>query len=273
MFTNFYSPRPGLESFVQAICIVGHSFSPTDTWSPLYTYMPIHTRFLCFFLGDPIMVKKDAGKFKKRARAIIIGPQLTPVTLNMGKRQLNVVVVLRPCGLYRLTGIPMHEIVDRDFDAREVFGKEIEIVLDKLLNSIDNDRKNRIVQEYLLSKISKLKPIQTIDRIMHNLVRLKGNLAMDYLSSQACISIRQMQRHCAQRIGFSPKLFSKLVRFSAAYKYKEINLASTWTEIAFLHNYFDQMHLIKDFRQFTGVSPGGLNKTELSHSIRLSDFD
>jgi len=44
----------------------------------------------------------------------------------------------------------------------------------------------------------------------------------------------------------------------------ENNPEISWTSIAYECGYFDQMHLIRDFKEFAGVAPGVIEK-ELSH--------
>ncbi len=189
MFTKYYNPHPALTEYVESICIMGHDFTQGNLLSPIYTYMPTHTRFLCFYLQDPLEIKRGSGKFQKRGHAIIVGPQLTPVTIDIGKKQENVIIMFRPCGLYRLIGIPLKEIIDCDFEARLIFGKEIDEVLERLMNASANEQQNTIIQDYLLGKVIKLKPALPIDRAMLQLIAIHGNLSMDNLASQSCLSV------------------------------------------------------------------------------------
>jgi transcriptional regulator GlxA family with amidase domain len=69
------------------------------------------------------------------------------------------------------------------------------------------------------------------------------------------LSIRQFERQFKQRIGLSPKFYSRLIRFSNAWILKENNPNLTWTTIAHQSGYYDQMHLIKDFKEFAAVNP------------------
>lgn len=272
MVWKYYSPHPALTEYVESICIMEHEFTASDTFSPFYTYMPTHTRFLCFYLADPLIVKRGPGNFEKRGHAMIVGPQLTPVTLNLGKKQTNVIIMFRPCGLYRLLGFSLDEIVDCDFEASLILGNDIANVTERLMNISSNERRNTIVQDYLLRKLSKLKPAFPIDRAMLELIAAHGNLSMDNLASQACLSVRQLERQSLQRIGLSPKYFSRMVRFSEAYKFKERNPFTPWIDIAYRFGYFDQMHFIRDFRHFTENNPSTLTEELLVHSVKFNSF-
>lgn len=273
MFSIYFPPHPALSEFVEIICVMGHDFSTSDFISPIYTFMPSHTRYLCFYLEDCIAVKRHDGYFETRSRALIIGPQITPVTMDLGKKHAQIIVILKPCGLYRLLGIPLRELVDCDFDARLVLGKEIDELLERLLNTSDNSVRNSIIQEYLLTKLSNLKPLLAIDSAMLQLVRSQGNLSMDLLAASSCLSTRQLERQSLERIGLPPKFFARMIRFSEAYKFKERNPHISWTKIAYQFGYYDQMHLIRDFRNFTGITPSIMKEQEIEHSIKFNSMD
>ncbi len=273
MFINYYPPHPALLEYVEMICIMGHQFSPDDKLSPIYTYMPTHTRFLSFYLEDCVIVKTDHSDFQKRTRCTIIGPQLKPVTLDLGKKNCRIIVIFKPCGFYRLLGIPLKEIVNCDFDASLVMGKEITEIVEQLMNTQDHAKRNIIIQKYLLFKLNFLKPILPIDFAMKELVSSFGHLSMEMLASKSCVCIRQLERQSLDRVGLPPKYFAKMIRFSEAYKFKERNPHSTWTEITHRFSYFDQMHLIRDFHHFTGHNPSTFTEEEILHSVKFSSID
>ncbi|MEJ7663660.1 MAG: DUF6597 domain-containing transcriptional factor [Hymenobacter sp.] len=133
MLHTYFAPHPALLEYIDGVFIVEIDFRAGAGLSPIYPFVPTHNRFLCFYLLDQVKVSKGPGQeFGQRARSIIIGPQLTPVTLDLGQRHCAVIVNLKPAGLYRLLGIPMAELVDRDYDARLVMGREIDELLDRL---------------------------------------------------------------------------------------------------------------------------------------------
>jgi transcriptional regulator GlxA family with amidase domain len=81
--------------------------------------------------------------------------------------------------------------------------------------------------------------------------------------------MRQFERVSKERIGVPPKLFARLVRFSKAYRLRERLPLLSWTSIAFECGYFDQMHLIRDFKEFAGVAPGVIEKALNNTPVRL----
>jgi AraC-like DNA-binding protein len=274
MHQEHFEPHAALLEFANSVFVFNTDFRAGTSLSPIYPFVPSPNRFLCFFLHDQVKISKGPGQeFIPRARSVIIGPQLLPVTLDLGRQHQAVVVCLKPAGMYRLLGIPMAELVDCDYDARLVLGREIDELLERLQESRSNAEKNAITQAYLLGKLPKLKPVLPFDRAMLQQVHASGNLAIERVAAQACLSLRQFERKSYDRLGFSPKVYSRMIRFSHAYKYKESSPFTSWLEIAHRCGYFDQMHFIRDFKFFAGFAPSGLRHEEIEHSVRFRTME
>ena len=267
MAPTHFAPHPALLAFIDSVFVLDIDFAGGTGLSAIYPFVPTHNRFLCFYLADRVAVKKQTGGFVARARSIIIGPQLTPVTLDLGRRHRSVVVNLKPAGMYRLLGIPMAELVECDYDARLVVGREIDELLDRLREGPTPQHCNDVVQRYLLGKLGQLKPALPFDLAVLRQVQASGNLPIERVAALACLSLRQFERLAYERLGLAPKLYSRMIRFSHAYKCKEHAPHASWTEIAHRCGYFDQMHLIRDFKFFAGHAPGQLTPAALAESV------
>ena len=79
------------------------------------------------------------------------------------------------------------------------------------------------------------------------------------------ISKRQLERVFLKNVGISPKKFSRIVRLNAAIK--RFKKADSLTALTYEAGYFDPSHLIRDFREFTGLSP----KAFFKHPCQLEE--
>jgi AraC-like DNA-binding protein len=79
-------------------------------------------------------------------------------------------------------------------------------------------------------------------------------VALDFLIRNSGLSSRQFRRQCLAVTGVSPKHLLRILRFRRA---SEAALAGAvrWPDLAANFGYFDQAHLIREFREFTGHSP------------------
>jgi transcriptional regulator GlxA family with amidase domain len=67
---------------------------------------------------------------------------------------------------------------------------------------------------------------------------------------------RQFERGFVNQVGMRPKLYSRIARFEAALDRKARSAAKSWTDVAHELGYHDQMHMVHDFQDFTGETPG-----------------
>lgn len=186
----------------------------------------------------------------------MVGPNTERLNLTFGYDHLVIKIGFQPGGLYRLLGIPMEEMLSyKEFDGEDIFGAEINDTIDALANAAGHAEIKGIVEGFLIRQASKLKKLAPIDFLLREVLKYSGLAKIDHLAKQACMSNRQFERVFKERIGLSPKFYSRLVRFTKAWLMKEKNPTITWTEIAYCCGYFDQMHLIRDFQTFTGTNP------------------
>lgn len=81
------------------------------------------------------------------------------------------------------------------------------------------------------------------------------------------VSERHLRRVFRETVGVGPKAFARLVRFHRALRVALEDEHAHWAQIAADAGYYDQAHLIAEFRAFTGLTPHGflgeLRATEL----------
>ncbi|MGI8599750.1 MAG: helix-turn-helix domain-containing protein [Chitinophagaceae bacterium] len=250
-----YIPHPALREFVVSFITVDAVLTESmDTVVTPYPPAP-HQSFI--FYGDhSIKMKKEgSSSFELQPSIVVVGPQFTRVNLMVMKRLKAVRVDFHPGGLYRLLRIPMTHLYDGGFDAFDVIGNEIRSINQQLLDAPDMELSKNIVENFLLKKIKNLKEALPFDGAMRQLLLNDGNIPIEKIASLACLSLRQFERKCTERIGIPPKAFARIARFSKAYRIREAKPDLTWTAIAYEAGYFDQMHLIRDFKEFAGVTP------------------
>lgn len=72
------------------------------------------------------------------------------------------------------------------------------------------------------------------------------------------VSERSLRRAFHHAVGMSPKAFAKLARFHRAVRAAREDVHAGWANIAAAAGYYDQAHLISDFRELAGVTPRAL---------------
>jgi AraC-like DNA-binding protein len=72
------------------------------------------------------------------------------------------------------------------------------------------------------------------------------------------VSERHLRRVFRETVGVSPKSFAKLTRFHRALRAARESAPASWASIAAAAGYYDQAHLIAEFRAIAGVTPRAL---------------
>jgi AraC-like DNA-binding protein len=271
MFLQFFKPSPALEEMVNNIMISKVSFNPLAP-KPSFLFPPLPEQCLFFYPNDRMEVQYAAGCTEKLAPCAIVGPQTAPLHITMGHEHLVIKVGFQPGGLHRLLGIPMHHLLRPEaFDAGELLGPEVYLVNEQLREATTYSQMQSIVERFLLKKQNALKQRLPIDQVLPLLIKYGGLLPIDKLAGLACLSTRQFERTFKDRVGVSPKFFSRLVRFANAWVQKESSPQANWTEIAHACGYYDQMHLIRDFKEFAGANPSLIEASLRETAINLQN--
>lgn len=251
-----HTPRPALAPFIHAL-VVSTSLADGRGYGKarVQNFLPRHTPFLCLFTGDALRIKRKNTGFTVCADAVLAGPQTTRLTLALGPNHQSIFIAFEPCVLYRMLHRSMQTFVNRDYDAREFWGNEVDRLLLRLRDADSAWEKSEIVQDFLAEKLGCISPELPFDKAIRHLGKADGNISVARLAELSGLSTRQFERLSNQRLGLTPKLYARLVRFSAALRLHARQSRLTWTEISHACGYFDQMHLIHEFRKLAGCNP------------------
>lgn len=261
--------HPDLKQLVSFIHFSGLRHSVTREFSSLCTFFPGYIYFICFRLRG-LAKKKTASNGAECYRPVsIIGPKTGCTAAELGIAKELILVALQPGGLYRLLGIPLHSLVNQDLNAENLLGNDIQLLQQQLENSECNVAKQSVIEDYLKDRLSYSKPAIPFDSAIQDLIEADGNLSIDELADRSFLSVRQFERQAQIRLGLPPKFFARIIRFTHACRLKREHPELTWTSISSTCGYFDQMHFIRDFKVFTGGTPGSMQMFRL-HSEAIA---
>ncbi len=84
----------------------------------------------------------------------------------------------------------------------------------------------------------------------------RGAVEIDALARGSGLTARSLQRRFARTVGLSPKMLARIVRFQQVFAAWRDD-PSRLSRVALECGYFDQSHLVRDFRDFAGAPPAG----------------
>jgi len=113
------------------------------------------------------------------------------------------------------------------------------------------------VEDFLIGKLLpatfELKQIQIAAQMLY---REKGQFRVADLAEYCNLSARQLQRQFQNVVGVSPKTLARTIRFEEIRNRLMFNPDTSLTDLAYEFGFTDQAHFIRDFKEFTGKTPG-----------------
>jgi len=112
--------------------------------------------------------------------------------------------------------------------------------------------------------------IQAAQQIYHAL----GTVRVADLADSLSVSPRTLERQFAQQVGVSAKTLARVVRFDAANSRIRLDPDVSMAELTFTLGFFDQAHLIKEFKALSSMTPGAFATfaARHQHSMDLELF-
>lgn len=258
---DFRPPSPALGDYVRQHQIVGVTFANTVI-PPVKPYWPRPQNCLAFFPRDRQSVTYPDGEGPgKTCRSDLVGQPTIVTNRHVGHDFVVFQVIFQPGALFRLTGVPARELANQFVDAEAVFFPEIRLVNERL-SSTDNHLEMIQIVEAFLHYLIRRQPTAysrhcqlPIDKVVQFMLQNPSQIDFDWLADQACLSTKQFYNSFVQRMGISPKLFSRIARFDRTMKLKSTQPTKDWLSIALEMGYYDYQHMARDFREFTKSTP------------------
>lgn len=253
---KFLNVPPSLQQFVSLIGIM-HIKADDQNTSGIYHYPWINNTYLFIPLCDSPLILGANKLYAQRSyrSAYFVGPKLIHEVADFGIEHRALAIIFKPGVAQRLLHISGKDVLNLDIDAAYVWGHSLSTMEAQLRETKTADAMLTILEDYLLQKINAAKWENNFDMAIGELLKRNGNISVKHLAELAHKSTRQLERISMELLGMPPKLFARLTRFGVAYALKESGMNINWSQIAHHMGYFDQMHMIKDFKQFMGAIP------------------
>ncbi|MFC0429036.1 helix-turn-helix domain-containing protein [Chryseobacterium scophthalmum] len=157
-----------------------------------------------------------------------------------------------PHGLFAFFPINSFELIDKEYDISDFDKTNIGNILD---NCISHQDKVSKMSQYLIEKLRHNKSnLSLMNQIIHSNV-IDYEKKIHELQKENNISERHLERIFKTMIGISPKKYQRIIRFEKALTLLNGLQYSELTALAYELHYSDQSHFIKDFKQFSGITP------------------
>lgn len=143
----------------------------------------------------------------------------------------------------------------------------------RVADTVDNEACIRLIERFLLRRLYlftdyNIKRIPTVIRKINDV----SSVSVSQLSEIACLGNKQFGRVFTDYVGATPKEFIRIVRMQRALSMLQQEVTTPFAQVACECGFFDQSHMIKEFKIFSGYTPAEYLAVCAPYSDYFSDF-
>jgi AraC-like DNA-binding protein len=260
-----WKPTPALVPFIDEFSYREANLGTRRIYNPLPARSDC---FLEFYFADRYRIVTVAnGALHESPRAVLVGPHSRRREDLLLTGRLNVFSIrFTPVGFRAIFGIPAHLIGNSAESATVVLGSQIAELEDRLATvAHSTDRLepgpsawSAVAEAFLLKRLFRSDVAQdggVVARIVRVLQQRHGAVSIAGLAASHNLSARQVERAFREHVGLSPKLFARVARLNQALRISRRDAGIEWADVASIAGYFDQSHMVRDFRELLGEPP------------------
>lgn len=225
------------------------------TFSEEYIFPHNHAEIF-FNLGDVnygVGTSKHSGFFFRET--VVSGVRNSRLTIKPGKIFSLAGVRFNIFGFQNIFNIPSNEFTNQNFDACDVWGSSLLLLREQLMETCSPAVKISVLEDWIKSKIQlhNLQEAKVWNKLSPKLKNASLPL-QPYLASVMGYSHKHTIKLFKEKCGLPPKMIQRIFRFNSVLMHTQTSCLN-WTALSHEAGYTDQSHFIKDFRQFTGLTP------------------
>jgi AraC-like DNA-binding protein len=178
-------------------------------------------------------------------------------------------VKFRAGGFRAFCKFPVSSLADRIVPASRVFGKDLKAFEEIALSSCKEDQKVQAADAFFHARIPKADPaVRLASKLVDLVLQDPAIKTVADLTRIAGIGQRSLQRLFGDYVGASPKWVIRRYRLHELIEKSNLGDKLDWPQLALDLGYFDQAHLINDFKSIVGYSPTEYQKLIARKPVR-----
>lgn len=197
----------------------------------------------------------------------VAGARADPVLLTMSGHMHGLSITLSPGATLGLFGVPANELTALTVQWDDIVPKAHRDLPDQLAAAADDVTR---VQHVLQSLQALQRPSDPSGHLVEHAARrlgaTMGGISVRELAGELNLSERRVQQLFASHIGLAPSVWRRLQRLHGTLRLLRTAETPHWAEIALCAGYYDQSHLINEFRALCGLTPQQLVQRVVSDS-------
>lgn len=248
------APDPRLRPFV--LHYQGYVERTAGLTTSVHVAAPIVPLIISFGAPYRSAYAGDPARQGEQVTSFVAGLHDSFVLTEHTGMSLGLQVDFTPIGAHMLTGVPAHELSNRVVAIDDVFGSVATQLVDELRDARDWQTRFATLDRFVVARLLQARdPSSGVIWAWQKLRASGGNAPVRGLADDLGWSQKRLIARFREQVGLPPKTVARILRFNRAASALDGAEARRWTQIALECGYYDQAHLIRDFREFAGSTP------------------
>ena len=211
---------------------------------------------------DETRVYRDAGRAgeglicERSPGSVLTGMSTRFQVIDTDEQAYVAGAVFRAGGMVPFVHPPAHELSDADVPLEFLWGRQpVQRLRDQLLSAASPDAALDTL-EATLKQMWRQKAVHPAVEFALSTFRAHPSVArVREVTDEIALSSRRFIERFKADVGVTPKRYCRLLRFQCVVSRAHQSAPTDWTGLALDCGYFDQAHLIHEFREFSGLTP------------------
>lgn len=225
-----------------------------------------------FTLGEVAQVAGERSLLMQPYRSFFVGPMNRYSELVVCTGSVHMLGIrFLPCGLLRFMNLPLDELGNQrvhTVDLKTIFDS---FSVEKLCALLHIRDRIEWIEKYL---INALKQPDLTDRqitlAVNQINHSRGKQTVRALMEDICICQRHFERKFKLHTGFSPKEYSRIVKFRNALDLLRNTSSGNLLTVAVAAGYYDVAHLCKEIKTLSGSTASSFSALDLPEDLTLT---
>lgn len=248
------APAPALAPFVEHYWFVDARARPVEL--QVDVYVDARTD-LVFNFGAPWTRERPGAPPTAHPGSVVDCQRRHPLRVRQSGAVMLVGLRFHLGGLGAFSAAPLRPFTDQTPHPAELFGPSAVPLEARLRASPDPDAQAAQLDAWLLGQLRRDDGRQTFEAALARLISAQPAPAVSALAAEVGVSARALERLFDRHLGLPPRTVGRVARFQRALRALMRDPGGPLADVAHAAGYFDQAHLVREFKEMTGGVPRG----------------
>ncbi|MEQ8524768.1 helix-turn-helix transcriptional regulator [Gracilimonas sp.] len=159
-----------------------------------------------------------------------------------------------PGAIQQLTGISLQELNEAGYPLEQVMPELADLAMDEALKNTPAPKIIEKINAWLSSQVKVPRQNHIISAFISEVVKNQGSVTVKTFCDSFGMHKSTLEKNFKHATGLTPKQYANLIRFNYLLN-KLMFSGESLTQTGYDLGYFDQSHMIKDFKKVIGITP------------------